>query len=202
MRFRLVTVMLAAAILAACASSPNPEAEKRGKAWRMVNNTTDVTMVGSNRIRLRSDTPFVAGGDEMEKAALLRAAGEAQARGYPRFAIVYVDYHQKGMGGWFGPDLGESSQRWIGTYEDLLAARDRADLDGSLDGPFGFKSMDLVVLLLNEDDEPLRESFETTVVFNNLIEDRIDRHNLQPNPRLAKPQMPRLKVPNLFRRDR
>ena len=199
MRFRFASVLLVAAALTACVSSPNPEAEKRAKAWRMVNNTTDVTVVGENRLRLISDTPFAAGGDEMEKAMLLRAAGEAIDRDYPRLAIVYVDYHQRGIGGWFGPDLGDSTKRWIGTYEDLLSARDRADLDGSLDSPFGFKSMDVVIRLLAEDEEPTRAAFSTEAIFENLIDDRIDRHNLQANPRVA---IPKLKTPNIFKRNR
>ena len=195
MRFRFATVLLAAAALTACAASPNPEAERRSKAWASVSDTTDVTVIGQNRLRLRSHTPFASGGDELEKSMLLRAAGEARGRGFDRFAIVYVDYAERGVGSWFGGDLGDSSKRWIGSYEDLLAARDRADLDGSLDRPFGFKSMDVVIVLLAEGEETRRETFETAAIYESLIGDRIVRHRIQPTPRLKAPSLPTFSNP-------
>ena len=187
MRFSVLTVFIAALTLSACATPPNAEQIKRAKAWHSVSQTTDVTEVSSQRLRLRSKTPFAAGGDELEKATLLRAAGEVRSRGYERFAIVYVDYNERGLGSLMGPNLGESTKRWIGTYEDLLDARDRADLDGSLDGPFGFKSMDVVIVMLNDDEETRRDAFVAGELYGSLIEDRIERHKFKAYPRLAIP---------------
>lgn len=192
MRFKTLTILMAAAVLSACATSPNPEAEKQAKAWRAINAFTDITDVGGNRLRVMANTPFASGGDELEKAALMRAAGEAARRGYPRFAIVYVDYRERGPASWLSPDLGDPTARWIGSYEDLLAARDRADLDGSLDGPFGFKRLEAVVLMLGPDEEPYREAFTTNEVYAALTQDRIERNNIQASRHL---KLPSLRVP-------
>lgn len=199
MRILFMSLALAAVGLAGCATSENPEAEQRAKAWESVNLTTDVTEIGAKRLKLTSSTPFSSGGDELEKAALMRAAGEAKERGYPRFAIVYVDYREGGLSRMFGPDLGEASKRWIGSYEDLLQARDRADLDGSLAGPFGFKRMEAVVMMLSEGDEQGRKAFLTDEVLNALTQDRIVRYNIKPSRHLKMPEMPSLPS---FRRDK
>lgn len=192
MCLRFIVVLLTVCSLAACVAPPNAEEQKRLKAWNSVRGVTDKTAVGEERLNLRVEAPFARNRGTLEKSLLLRASGEAMQAGYPRFAIVYLDYSETGPASWFTPDFEEASTRWIGSYEDLLAARDRSDFDGSLNGSFGFKAVDAVVLLLGEDDQPRREAFDSEAIYNTLVDDRIDRHRITATPKLKLPKLPRL----------
>lgn len=180
-------LLLAACLLSACASSPDPVGETRARAWGQVLDQTSVTRMGGATLRATADTPLVRTVDEMELALLARIAGEAVALGAPRFVITFVDYDEASLG--FGGDHGSGEAGWIGTYADLLEARSDADYDGSLSGAVGYKSMTAVVRLLAEGEEPGLPAFEAQGLYEALLADRIERGGVGPGRRLRLPRL-------------
>lgn len=169
---RFLMVMGIAILSVGCATVDNPKANVDGKAWRQVQDNTKVITLGSNRLRISASTPFASSLNGLENDMLVRAAGEAAARGAPRFAIVHVQYEKEGV------------SRWIGTYEDLQRARHDADFMGSLDRRFSFKTMNTVVRLLGEDEEAARKAFDSKSTFDALLASRVEAKGIKPSRKL------------------
>lgn len=185
---RLLPLLLltAACSLSACVSPADPAGQVRERAWTQIVGQTEITRVSATAMRAEASTPLLRGGDEMEIALLTRIAGEAVRLGSPRFVITFVEYDEKRLlgGGYSFPD-----ERWIGSYADLLAARARADYDGSLGGGIGFERMTAVVRLLADGEVSDREAFVSADVYETLLAARIDNKNLKAKRRLRLPRL-------------
>lgn len=168
----------------ACVSVSNPEEAVRAKAWHQVLSTTDATDYGNDRLRIVANTPLTSAPDGLEMALLTRAAGEARDRGADRFAIVFIDYDSASVADLLLPDFDQPARAWIGTYEDLLAAKAQTDLTGGLDGRFGLKSATAVVRLLDAEEEAHRRAFGTEDTYEALITSRIERRGITPGRQL------------------
>ncbi len=142
----------------------------REKAWAKVVNSTEMRLVGDNRVRIDVKGPLVIDIEEMEYLLLGRAAGEAARSGYDRFAIVYINY--SGGGGLTSillPDVSATSgSSWIGAYEDLVAERESQRLVGGYN-KFSAKDIEAVVLFLPSEDRRRRDTFPATEVYLNML---------------------------------
>jgi hypothetical protein len=177
-----------ALFLAACATVEDPVGSQRRTAWTQIVGQTEVIRLGGGTLRVEADTPLFRSVEEMELALLTRVAGEAVAAGAPRFAITFVDYEDGGLG--LLPDFERPEAGWIGTYADLLEARAQSDLDGSLGGAAGFKSMTAVVRLMEEGEEPGLPAFDSVATYEALLADRIERRGIAPKRRVKLPSLP------------
>lgn len=181
-------------VLSACATGPNPEAEVRGRAWDQVMRATTAVRVGEDRLRVEASTPFVQELSVLDYTALGRIAGEATRAGAPRFALVYVDYEGDPLASLLVPEVGVNEATWIGTYEDLLAARELADLTGSVGGLVGFRKVAMVALLLDEGERTDMPTFDAASIYDSMLTERVERKDIEPKKRL---RLPRLRLPSL-----
>lgn len=165
---------------------PNPDDNVRAQAWYQVNNITDLTDLGGNRLRISASTAPGYNIEQLETDLLTRASGEAVRRGAPRFAIVYLDYEDSGVGRLFmGSGYNDGTRSWIGAYEDLLIARTEADPDGSLSRNLNFKQVTAVVRLLADGEVPDRQAFRAEDTYVSLLNDRITRRGIKPQRRVT-----------------
>ena len=178
---------LAAILLAACTTGPDPEGEVRARAWGQVLDRTDLVRLDNATLEASASSPLLRGGEGLEIALLTRIAGEAVSLGAPRFAITFVDYDEVGLG---AGDLAAPDARWIGTYADLLEAR--ADMTGGEGGGLGFDRVTAVVRLLGEGEAADRPAFDANDLYETLLTQRIERQGLRPRRRLDVP-LPRIR---------
>ena len=183
---RLLIASLAALLLAACATGPDPRGEVRARAWGQVLDRTEVTRLDNATLQATASTPLLGGGEGIEIALLTRIAGEAVALGAPRFAITFVDYDEVGLGG-AAPAAPDA--RWIGTYAGLLQAR--AELFGE-GGGVGFERVTAVVRLLGPNEAADRPAFDADDLYETLLSERIERRGIRPRRRLDVP-LPRIR---------
>lgn len=157
---------IAALALSACASLPSED-----EAARQITRITDVVHLGNDRLRIDIEKPLLMGVEDMEYAALARAASEAMERGAPAFAIVKADYGQRLA--FLSRDMAPLGSVWIGSYEDLLAEREReADQLGRI------TAASFVVKLEPEGGSLLRETFDAEETYSALLDAWIDRNRL------------------------
>lgn len=146
-------------LLSACASGPS-EAE----ALRQIGRVTEVTYLGNDRLKLTTEKPFLLGVEGLEYALLARAAEETKARGGVSFAIVRADYHQRGA--LFGDEsLMPLGRTWIGSYEDLLAHRERETAR-----PGKITGVSWIVVMQPADEVPLRRTFSADETYGALVD--------------------------------
>lgn len=170
-----------------CVSTvPNPQDDVRAQAWDQISKLTDATDLGGNRLRVKAHAAPGYDIESLETDLLARVAGEALRRGAARFAIVYVEYGDRGVGSLLSPpSYAEGKRAWIGTYEDLVAARTENDLDGSLTRGLRFKEVTVVVRLLAPGEAVERPGFSSKQTYTALIHDRIERRNIKPRRTLS-----------------
>ena len=182
---RLLLASLAAVILAACTTGPDPQGEVRARAWSQVVDRTEVLRLDNATLEASASTPLIGGSEGVEIALLTRVAGEAVALGAPRFAITFVAYDEIGLG---AERAATPDARWIGTYADLLQAR--AELFGE-PGGVGFERVTAVVRLLGPNEAPDRPAFDAEDLYETLLTQRIERRGITPRRRLDVP-LPRV----------
>lgn len=164
----LTSILAALLLLSACATTSPPPDEV---AWEQIEGVTKATYLGNDRIKLDVQKPLFLGTEGMEFALLARAAGEAKARGAETFAIVRADYRQRL--GFLSAELTPLRTQWIGTYEDLVLARER-DTEG-----FGrITGISMIVLMAPQDDVMLRQSFDADETYGALVDAWIERQQL------------------------
>lgn len=185
---QLRVALLACLALAACATGPDPEREVLDRAWGGIVREADAVPLGEGRVRVTVASPFVANLDAMEYAALARAAGAARQAGAPRFAIVHLDYEAGGpLRGLLAPGVDLPGPDWVGTFEDLQAARAWQDITGAVDGRYGLRTITMIVRLLDEGEAPGRPAFATGETLDAMLAERIARRGIAPRRRLALP---------------
>lgn len=184
---RLAVVALA--LCAACTTGPDPEAERRARAWDQILRDTTAVRIGEDRLRVEASTPLVQELAVLDYTALSRVAGEAVKAGAPRFALVYVDYDGDPIASLLVPQAGLNEATWIATYEDLLAARDLADVTGSVNGLLGRRTVAMVAVLLDEDERADMPAFDAAPLYDSLLTERIERKGIEPKQRLRLPRL-------------
>ena len=183
----LAALPLLLALVAGCATGPDPVGEVRAKAWDRTLRQTRAVALGSDRLRVEVSTPLVGDLSAMEFAALARASGEATAAGADRFAIVYLDYDESSLPSFLAPQIRMPSEEWIGSYEDLLRARDRADIGGALDERYGYRTMVMIVRLLDAGEAANEPAFDADETYDAMLRERVEREDIRPRRRLALP---------------
>lgn len=186
-RIETFTLGLMTLTLSACVTGSDPEAEKAARAWDQVLRDTRAVPIGRDRLRIEASTPFVQELSVLDYTALGRAAGEAIRAGADRFAITYVDYDGDPLASFLVPEVGLGETGWIGTYEDLLAARDMGDLTSSVGDLVGYRKVAMVVVLLDEGERTDLPAFEAGPLYESMLHERIDRKNIKPKRRLSLP---------------
>lgn len=182
MSLKTLFVAAGTCVLAACATAEDADLDLqvRTKAWSQIERETDATFVGSNMLRISASTPFAGDIDVLEGNLLARAAGEAVRRNAKRFAIVFLDYDDPGLGDrFFGGSLGTATTDWIGSYDALLAARADNDPDESLERRFGYRRVTAVVRLLAPGEEMGADSFDAQETYTAFLNERIERRNIR-----------------------
>lgn len=182
---RLAIALFGLALVAGCSNGPDPQAEMRAKAWSQIEADTDVVAIGDARMSVSTRAGLGNAGELLEINMLTRAAAEALRQGYPRFAIVHVDYDEANLTSLLAPSFGEPTTSWIGTYEALLAARAAGDPDNTLDSRLGRRKVTAVVRFLREDEALDRDSFSADETYRRLIVERIRRYNIRPTLRIG-----------------
>lgn len=182
-----VRLILATLLLcSACVTGPDPEGEKRARAWGQIVSDTSAVRIGEDRLRIEASTPFVSNLSTLEYTALARAAGEALKADSPRFALLWVDFDGDPLGSLLVPEVGLAETTWIGTYEDLLEARELGDLTGTVNDRFGYRTVSMVALLLDDElaDQP---TFDAELIYDSMLAERIERKDIKPKRRLNLP---------------
>ena len=156
MRALLIPLLV---LVAACSTRP-PE----DNALRQILRVTDAIYIGNDRMKLTTHKPFLLGPEGLETALLARAAYEANERGARSFAIVRADYHQR-LALFGESDLLPLGRTWIGTYEDLLAHREReTERSGKV------TSISWIVVMQPADEQPLRRTFDSEETYHALLD--------------------------------
>lgn len=181
------SAVIAAATLSACVSSADPQAQVQNRAWARIARNADAVPLGDGRLRIDASTAFAQDLAVLEYTALARAAGEVSASGADRFAVVYVDYGTSGLSGLISPTVTLPGDGWIGTYEDLMAARDWSTIGGGIGDRYGFRTLTMVVRILEEDEAVGRPAFGADAVYRAMLAERIAREDIAPRRRLAWP---------------
>ncbi|MEM9421261.1 MAG: hypothetical protein AAF986_01935 [Pseudomonadota bacterium] len=166
-------------------STEVPKEHARDKAWSQIQSHSDVTFIGDHSIRLAVSQPLTGNIHNLEKILLGRAAGEALLNEAPYFAITHLNYGNRSLSDLFlirGSD--EAITDWIGSYEDLLAARAEADFTNGLERPLTYKSVVAVVTLLQEEPSKAKKAFDTNKVYESLLADRIEQKHIDKRKRL------------------
>ena len=137
----------------------------REQAWARIIKFTKFRQMGDDRARIDVTSPFIMEIEEMEYILLGRAAGEAARAGYKSFSIVYLNYEGgRGLGSLLVPEINLTTNDWIGSYEELVIARENQRLTGNY-SKIGGKNIEAVVLFLPEEDRRRRETFPATDVY-------------------------------------
>lgn len=152
----------------ACATAPAPE----DVAWEQVTRVSDAAYLGNDRIKVEIKKPLLLGVEGMEYALLTRAAAVALERDAPSFAIVKATYHQRLDV--LSPELVSIRRPWIGSYEDLVAERERQTADFG-----GVTGLEAIILLAPTEKPMLRETFDARDTFDALTNVWIDQYNIQ-----------------------
>ena len=145
----------------------------RERAWAKVIDQTEVRLIGDDRVRINVFSPFVMAPEDMEYLLLARAAGEATRAGYPRFAIVYLNYEGgTGLSALLLPEISMAGDDWIGAYEELIVERENQRLVGDI-SRFGSKRLEAVVRFMPAEDMRRRETFAATETYLNMLNEKL-----------------------------
>lgn len=146
----------------------------RDRAWRKVTRITRVQPVTPTTIRVDVNGPIVMSPENLEYILLARAAGETLKRGYSEFAFTHIEYEGgEGLSNLLVPSVSFTERQWIGTYEDLLIARDNQNILGDM-GRFGKKSITAVVVLRKPGEEKRRRTFPAEATYINMLNSRLN----------------------------
>ncbi|MGV6801199.1 MAG: hypothetical protein ACWA5L_04685 [bacterium] len=146
----------------------------RNKAWRKVVKLSRVQPVTTSTMRIEVNGPIVMSPSEMEYVLLARASGEALKRGYQEFAFTHLDYQGgEGLTSMLLPDVSFSERQWIGSYEDMLIARDNQNILGEM-GRYGKKSITAVVVFRKTGEEKRRRTFPAEATYGNMLNSRLN----------------------------
>lgn len=185
---RDVFLAFAATLFAAsCTTGPDPGEEVRAKAYGQIRSHTLAVPLGQNRVRIEASTPFVQNGSVLAYDLLARAAAAAIEQDKPRFAFVYTDFRDEGIGALLAPSISLPRQEWVGRVEDLMKARADQSFGTAGEGRFGYREAVAIVVLLEDGEAEGRPTFAANEVFDALLEERIERKNIQPSRRFSWP---------------
>lgn len=146
----------------------------RNRAWRQIIRHSDTQPITDDTMRVDVTGSFTTDPKKLDYVLLARASGEALKRGYPEFAITHIEYSGgQGLTSMLVPNVSFAERTWIGTYSDLLIAKDNQNVLGEM-GKYGFKSVEAVVVFRQAGEERRRETFPAAQTYINMLNSRLD----------------------------
>jgi len=137
--------------------------------WSHLYSHTKAIPISDNRVRVSASGTSFAKDDIPEQNFLIRAAAETLKAKKDGFVVMQVNYHKDGLGlPSLGPNLGLSSRRWIGNYEDFLENRNEQNIFSGRKS-IRNKALDGVIFLVDKNEFPNRDRFSASELYENLL---------------------------------
>lgn len=143
--------------------------EDLDEVWEDITNWTDARVLSDGRLSVRSKGRFFGSKRHSETNFFIRAAAETMRNDYDGFVIVHMDYFDVAPKLFsLTPDLSLGGRRWIGNYEDFRENMNEQNLFGNTEKA-GKKTMDGVILMINDEDFPNRDRFNANEIYLNYL---------------------------------
>lgn len=143
--------------------------EDLNKVWKDIVIWTEARLLSDSRLSIRSKGRFFGSKRHSETNFFIRAAAETMRNEYDGFVIVHMDYFDVAPKIFsLTPDISLGGRRWIGNYENF---RENMNEQNLFDNPekAGRKTMDGVILMMNDEDFPNRDRFNANEIYLNYL---------------------------------
>lgn len=139
------------------------------RVWYDIIKWTDALKLSDQRLSINSRGRFFGSKRHSETNFFIRASAETMREGYDGFVIVHLDYldvRPKLIS--ITPDISFAGKRWIGNYEDF---RENLNEQNMFSGPKKArrKTMDGVIMMVNDEDYPNRDRFDANEIYMNYL---------------------------------
>lgn len=137
--------------------------------WSHLYSHTKAIPISDNRFRVSASGTSFAKDDISEQNFLIRAAAETLQAKKDGFVVMQLNYHNDGFAfPSLASNIGLSSKRWIGNYEDFRENRNEQNIFSGRRS-IRNKAMDGVILMLDKDEFPNRDRFSALELYSNLL---------------------------------
>ena len=142
------------------------------KAWRKVTKVTRVRKISDNRYAIIAKGASLPHERHTEINFFSRAAVVTLRNNYDGFAIIHLDYKKAGITKYLPSfDTSFPNEIWIGNYEGFRRNQNEQSLLSGTSNP-AKKTMDAIILMLNDDHLPQRPRFKANEVYLNYLEEK------------------------------